>query len=69
MARFDVGAFAKRLLTDPESPFASELARIPLGRVGQVQDVANAVLFLASDEAVHVSGANIPVDGGSSAIG
>jgi meso-butanediol dehydrogenase / (S,S)-butanediol dehydrogenase / diacetyl reductase len=57
------------LLADPDSPFAGELARIPLGRVGQPQDVANAVLFLASDEAAHVSGANIPVDGGSSAIG
>ena len=57
------------LLADPESPFTGELARIPLGRVGQPQDVANAVLFLASDESSHVSGANIPVDGGSSAIG
>jgi meso-butanediol dehydrogenase/(S,S)-butanediol dehydrogenase/diacetyl reductase len=57
------------LLADPASPFAGELARIPLGRVGQPQDVANAVLFLASDEAAYVSGANIPVDGGSSAIG
>jgi NAD(P)-dependent dehydrogenase (short-subunit alcohol dehydrogenase family) len=57
------------LLADPASPFEGELARIPLGRVGQPQDVANAVLFLASDESAHVSGANIPVDGGSSAIG
>jgi meso-butanediol dehydrogenase / (S,S)-butanediol dehydrogenase / diacetyl reductase len=57
------------LLADPESPFAGELARIPLSRVGQPQDVANVVLFLASDESAHVSGANIPVDGGSSAIG
>jgi len=57
------------LLADPESPFAGELARIPLNRVGQPQDVANVVLFLASDESAHVSGANIPVDGGSSAIG
>jgi NAD(P)-dependent dehydrogenase (short-subunit alcohol dehydrogenase family) len=57
------------LLAGPDGPFASELARIPLGRVGQPEDVANAVLFLASDEAAHVSGANIPVDGGASAIG
>jgi meso-butanediol dehydrogenase / (S,S)-butanediol dehydrogenase / diacetyl reductase len=57
------------LLADPDGPFASELARIPLGRVGQPEDVAAAVLFLASDDAAHVSGANIPVDGGSAAIG
>ncbi|RLV49967.1 SDR family oxidoreductase [Nocardioides mangrovicus] len=43
--------------------------RIPLGKVGQPDDVAAAVLFLASDEAGHVSGANIPVDGGSATIG
>jgi NAD(P)-dependent dehydrogenase (short-subunit alcohol dehydrogenase family) len=57
------------LLADPDSPFAGELARIPLGRVGRPEDVAHAVLFLASDEAAHVSGANIPVDGGSAAVG
>jgi meso-butanediol dehydrogenase/(S,S)-butanediol dehydrogenase/diacetyl reductase len=57
------------LLTDPNSPFAGQVERIPMGRVGQPEDVANAVLFLASDEAAHVTGANIPVDGGAAAIG
>jgi meso-butanediol dehydrogenase / (S,S)-butanediol dehydrogenase / diacetyl reductase len=57
------------LLADTGGPFAGELARIPLGRVGRPEDVAHAVLFLASDEAAHVSGANIPVDGGAAAIG
>jgi meso-butanediol dehydrogenase/(S,S)-butanediol dehydrogenase/diacetyl reductase len=57
------------LLADSGGPFAGELARIPLGRVGRPDDVANAVLFLASDEAAHVSGANIPVDGGAAAVG
>jgi meso-butanediol dehydrogenase/(S,S)-butanediol dehydrogenase/diacetyl reductase len=57
------------LLTDPNSPFAGMVDHIPLGRVGQPEDVANAVLFLASDEAAHVTGANIPVDGGAAAIG
>ena len=50
-------------------PFKGQVERIPLGRVGQPEDVANAVLFLASDEAAHVTGANIPVDGGAAAIG
>jgi meso-butanediol dehydrogenase/(S,S)-butanediol dehydrogenase/diacetyl reductase len=57
------------LLADPQGSFAGQVDRIPMGRVGQPQDVANAVLFLASDEAAHVTGANIPVDGGAAAIG
>jgi 3-oxoacyl-[acyl-carrier protein] reductase len=39
-------------------------AMIPLGRLGTPRDVANAVLFLASDEAEYVTGATIVVDGG-----
>jgi meso-butanediol dehydrogenase / (S,S)-butanediol dehydrogenase / diacetyl reductase len=57
------------LLQDPEGPAASIAARAPLGRWGQPEDVAHAILFLASDESSHVSGANIPVDGGSAAVG
>src|SRR3712207_9273558 len=36
----------------------------PLGRVGEPADVANAVLFLASDEAAWITGAVLTVDGG-----
>ncbi len=39
-------------------------AGIPLGRVGQPEDVANVCLFLASELAAYVTGALIPVDGG-----
>ena len=38
---------------------------IPLGRAGRPHDVAEAVLFLCSDEAAHISGAVLDVDGGS----
>ena len=39
----------------------------PLGRIGEPEDVAGAVLFLASDEAAWISGAVLPVDGGLTA--
>ncbi|MFY9930532.1 MAG: SDR family NAD(P)-dependent oxidoreductase [Streptosporangiaceae bacterium] len=57
------------LLADPQGPAASIAARIPLGRWGQPEDVAHAILFLCSDESSHVSGANIPVDGGAAVVG
>ena len=57
------------LLTDPAGPGKSIAERVPLGRWGQPEDVANAILFLCSDESSHVSGANIPVDGGAAVVG
>jgi NAD(P)-dependent dehydrogenase (short-subunit alcohol dehydrogenase family) len=40
------------------------LARIPKGRLGQPQDIANLAVFLASDESDYISGAAIVIDGG-----
>ena len=39
-------------------------AHIPAGRLGAMTEVAGAALFLASDEAAYVNGAELPVDGG-----
>ncbi|MDF2681791.1 MAG: short-chain dehydrogenase [Brevibacillus sp.] len=46
----------------------AELAQaVPTGRLGTVEDVSNMVLFLASDEAAHVTGAEFVIDGGGTA--
>jgi len=58
------GFIATEILSSmPEKIIERMKARIPLGRMGQPRDVANAYLFLASDEASFVSGAVLRVDG------
>jgi NAD(P)-dependent dehydrogenase (short-subunit alcohol dehydrogenase family) len=39
-------------------------ALVPIGRMGSARDVANAALFLASDDAAYITGVLLPVDGG-----
>ena len=48
----------------PEKIIDGMIGRTPLGRMGQPEDIANAYLFLASDEASFISGAVLRVDGG-----
>ncbi|SDY36708.1 3-oxoacyl-[acyl-carrier-protein] reductase [Tessaracoccus flavus] len=47
-----------------EDTIADYRKRIPAGRLGSVDDVARAVLFLANDSSGYISGAVLPVDGG-----
>ena len=49
--------------------FDEMTAKIPLGRLGQPDDIARVVRFLLSDEAAYVSGAAIVVDAGVTAVG
>ena len=48
--------------SDPESP--AHLAEIPMGRYGEVREVARAVVFLLSENAAYITGENLRIDGG-----
>jgi NAD(P)-dependent dehydrogenase (short-subunit alcohol dehydrogenase family) len=53
---------------DPEARMQELAAQMPLGRMGRPEDVGAAILYLASPESAHVTGASIPVDGGYTAL-
>jgi meso-butanediol dehydrogenase/(S,S)-butanediol dehydrogenase/diacetyl reductase len=55
---------------DPSTPMRRLFAgKCLIPRIGEVDDIVNAAVFLASDEASYVTGVNLPVDGGFSASG
>jgi NAD(P)-dependent dehydrogenase (short-subunit alcohol dehydrogenase family) len=53
--------------SDPAATARDVVSQIPLGRLASPEDVAWAVLYLASDESRYVTGSTIPVDGGYTA--
>jgi len=53
---------------DPETIKDRFLRGIPLGRLGEPDDVAKAAVFLASDAAAFITGVMLPVDGGNLAL-
>ena len=51
------------LMDDPEA-YKSFVARIPLGRWGNLDEIGGLIVFLASDASSFVTGAGITIDGG-----
>lgn len=52
------------LSTVPEDTLKSLLDIVPLGRIGQPEEIAKAVAFLASDDAAYITGQTLNIDGG-----
>jgi NAD(P)-dependent dehydrogenase (short-subunit alcohol dehydrogenase family) len=63
-----VDAPARSLGTERDELADLRAAAVPLGRQGTAWDVANASLFLASDDAAFITGVVLPVDGGMSTL-
>jgi meso-butanediol dehydrogenase/(S,S)-butanediol dehydrogenase/diacetyl reductase len=57
------------LVDNPPPAIKATWDRIPLGRIGQPDDIVNAAVFLASDEASWITGVNLVIDGGGSVLG
>jgi NAD(P)-dependent dehydrogenase (short-subunit alcohol dehydrogenase family) len=55
---------AAGLFASPEAAVGAIVERTPSGRLGEVADMADAVVFLCSDAARFITGAGLPVDGG-----
>jgi NAD(P)-dependent dehydrogenase (short-subunit alcohol dehydrogenase family) len=53
-----------KVIEDNETKLKQTLMSIPAARIGDLIDIANAALYLASDESDYVTGASIVVDGG-----
>ncbi|MGB5774086.1 MAG: SDR family oxidoreductase, partial [Sedimenticolaceae bacterium] len=56
-------------MQDDKEAYLKEMDELhPIGRVGRPEEVAYAVLMVAADEASFITGANIAVDGGFTAV-
>ena len=67
MVETELTAGVINMAPDPEAMRRARTALHPLGRLGQPEDIAPMVVYLASDESAWVTGAAFPVDGGYTA--
>lgn len=52
----------------PKEAVAGFISKVPMGRIGRAEEVANAALFLACDDSSYITGSEIFVDGGSGQV-
>ena len=64
MVRTPLGEAVLKLYGDLENSAKNRTRSVPLGRLGTVEDVAYAALYLASDEARYINSNELFVDGG-----
>ena len=69
LSELQMDMLATRRGGDREEAFRAVSAHQPIRRVADPSEVADAVVFLASDAAAYISGTVLPIDGGSSAVG
>lgn len=67
MQEQELAIFSKLHQKREEQVLQSKIQNIPIGRIGKPEDIANAALYLASEEASFVTGAALVIDGGFSA--
>ncbi len=51
----------------PIDPYKMAEASVPIGKAGEAEDIANGILFLASDQSSHMTGSELVIDGGLTA--
>jgi NAD(P)-dependent dehydrogenase (short-subunit alcohol dehydrogenase family) len=54
-------------MSDPKA-LAERLTRVPLGRLGVIEEIVAGVMFLASDESSYMTGGELVIDGGATSM-